>query len=125
MSSTVVPRVSRDRMTGIGARTSHLVVTSVFVGGCVLNLPDDRLRAWRRLTVATGLALLVTEARHSRDWPRQGRGLTTYAHVAVLGAGLASPRLAKPAVVSALVLGSVGSHLPRSVRTWIPFGSAR
>lgn len=120
MSPTPMPRVSRDRTVGISARTSHLLVTSVFVGGSVLNLPPERLSAWRRLTLVTGLALLVTEARHSRDWPYQGRGLTTYAHVAVLSAGVLGPRAAKVAAVSALLIGSVGSHLPKAVRTWVP-----
>lgn len=117
---SAVPRVSTDRMVGISARTSHLLVASALVGGRVFDVPNDRMIAWHRLTFATGLALLVTEARHSNDWPRQGRGYTTYAHVAVLGIGVVSPRAAKVAAVSALVIGSVGSHLPKAVRTWIP-----
>jgi hypothetical protein len=122
MMSPSGPHLSRDRLIGIAARTTHLIATSVYVGGRVMNESDGRLRRWRRLSVLTGVALLVTEARHSRDWPRQGRGLFVFAHVGVLAPAHLSPFAAKAAPLAALVIGSVGSHLPRSIRTWTIVG---
>ncbi|MHB9863580.1 hypothetical protein [Streptomyces sp. YIM S03343] len=118
MTASPAPHLSRDRLVGITARTAHLVAGSVYVGGRVVDRPEGELRIWRRLTVLTGVALLVTEARHSRDWPRQGRGLSTFAHVAALAPARLSPAAAKVSPLVALVIGSVGSHLSKSIRTW-------
>jgi hypothetical protein len=112
------PRVSAARQVAIAARTGHILVTSIYVGGMLWDVPAERLRVWRHLTVGTGAVLLVTEVRHSRNWPHQGRGLTTMAHVGVLVPGRRWPGLAKADAVAAMLIGSVGSHLPRSVRKW-------
>lgn len=112
------PYANAPRTVAILARTAHILATSVYLGGKVLNASDDSLRTWRRLTTVTGSVLLATEVTHSRNWAHQGRGLTTMAHVGVLAAGHVDSRLAKGAAVTALVIGSLGSHLPRSVRKW-------
>lgn len=111
-------RVSTARRVGISVRTAHILVSSIYLGGRLWDVPADRLRVWRLLTTLTGAALLVTEVRHNRSWPHQGRGLTTMAHLGVLVTGHLSPRLAKAAPVAAMLIGSLGSHLPRSVRKW-------
>ena len=118
MTRDDAPRVSAQRLAGIAARTAHILVTSVYLGGRLWDVPADKLRVWRYLTDVTGVALLVSETRHSRNWPHQGRGLTTMAHMGVLVSGHLWPRLAKAAPVAAMLIGSVGSHLPRSVRKW-------
>ena len=57
------------------------------------------------------------QASHSRHWLYQGRGLATVAHVAaIVVLGLAGASRAGAAL--ALVVGALGSHLPRSVRKW-------
>ena len=118
MTSDDAPRVSAERLTGISIRTAHIFVTSIYLGGRLWDVPAEKLRVWRYLTTVTGVALLVSETRHSPNWPHQGRGLTAMAHVGVLVPGHLSPRLAKAAPVAALLIGSVGSHLPRSLRKW-------
>ena len=112
------PRVSAERLAGISVRTAHILVTSVYLGGRLWDVPTEKLRVWRYLTTVTGVALLVSETRHSRNWPHQGRGLTTMAHVGVLVPGHLFPPLVKAAPVAAMLIGSVGSHLPRSLRKW-------
>jgi hypothetical protein len=112
------PHVSVQRLAGISVRTAHILVTSIYVGGKLWDVPAEKLRVWRYLTTATGVALLVSETRHSRNWPHQGRGLTTMTHVGVLVPGLLWPRLAKASPVAAMLIGSVGSHLPKSLRKW-------
>jgi hypothetical protein len=106
------------RTVAIAARTAHTLATSIYLGGKMLNASDQSLRPWRRIVTVTGSVLLVTEVTHSRNWAHQGRGIATMAHVGVLAAGHLDSKLAKGAAVAALVIGSVGSHLPRSIRKW-------
>ena len=113
------PYATAPRTVAIVARTTHILVTGIYLGGRMMNAPEESLRTWRRLTTLTGSVLLVTEVTHSpRNWAHQGRGMTTMAHVGVLTLGHLDSRLAKGAAVAALVIGSVGSHLPRTVRKW-------
>jgi hypothetical protein len=112
------PRVSAERLAGITVRTAHIIVTSIYVGGRLWDVPSEKLRVWRYLTTATGVMLLISEAGHSRNWPHQGRGLTTMAHIGALLPGHFDPKLAKASPVAAMLIGSVGSHLPRSLRKW-------
>jgi hypothetical protein len=105
------------RALGTALRTLHLGAMAVVVGGVVLGVAGPALRPWQVATVATGLGLLLSEASHSRHWIYQGRGLFTLAHVgALLALGFAGQTRAGAA--AALVLGALGSHLPRTVRKW-------
>jgi len=106
-----------SRALAIVLRTAHVLTMAVFVGGLHLSAPEASVRIWRLLTVATGAALLVSEMLHSRHWVYQGRGVATILHVAVL-ALLAADGMGRAATTAALVVGSVGSHLPRSMRKW-------
>lgn len=118
MTPETAPKVSAERLVGITIRTAHIVVTSIYVGGRLWDVPAERLRTWRNLTTATGVALLVSEVRHSPNWPHQGRGLTTMVHLGALVPGHLWPTLAKAAPVAAMVVGSIGSHLPKALRKW-------
>jgi hypothetical protein len=109
--------MSAGRAIGIALRTAHLGTVALLVGGA-FALPGSHRPLWGVLVLATGLGLLVSEASHSRHWIYQGRGLLTLAHVAVLGAIPLAPRLAPAALLLALAIGSVGSHLPGSLRKW-------
>jgi hypothetical protein len=110
-------RLSKERAIGIALRTGHLGAMAVLVGGAYFAAADPALHAWRALTGITGVALLATEVRHSRHWVYQGRGVVTLLHVAAL-ALLFVPGAGRVATMTALALGAVGSHLPRSVRKW-------
>jgi len=112
------PVVSAERLVGITIRTAHLVVTSIYVGGRLWNVPAENLRTWRNLTTATGVALLISEVSHSPNWSHQGRGLTTMVHLGALVPGHLWPQLAKASPVVAMVVGSIGSHLPKTLRKW-------
>ena len=118
MTPEATPMVSAERLIGITIRTAHIVVTSIYVGGRLWDVPAERLRTWRNLTTVTGMALLVSEIRHSPNWTRQGRGLTTMVHLGALVPGHLWPNLAKSAPVVAMVVGSIGSHLPKTLRKW-------
>lgn len=105
------------RAISIALRTAHLFAMAVFVGGLFAAAPDPSVRAWRLLTIATGAALLLSEATHGRHWIYQGRGVATLAHVGVL-ALLAVGGMDRSASAAALVIGAIGSHMPGSLRKW-------
>ena len=111
------PHSGAARAIGIALRTAHLGAMAVLVGGVELGAPGPSLRSWQVATFATGAALLASEASHSRHWVYQGRGLATLAHVgALLLLGFAGAN--RMGVAVALVVGALGSHLPRTVRKW-------
>ena len=103
------------RAVAVALRTAHLLCMAVFVGAVFAGGADPWLPTWRWLAFASGAGLLLTEVTHGRHWPWQGRGVATLAHVAVLGL-LGVPGLERWAVAAAGVVGSVGSHMPRSLR---------
>ncbi|HEU4386003.1 MAG TPA: hypothetical protein VFR85_21140 [Anaeromyxobacteraceae bacterium] len=105
------------RAVSVALRTAHLLAMAVFVGMIFAAGPDPVRTTWRWLAFATGGALLVTEVTHGRHWLWQGRGVATVAHVAVL-ALLAVQGMERWAVAAAVVVGSVGSHMPRTLRKW-------
>ncbi len=112
------PYTSAERVIGLTARTAHLLAVATYLGGKLLDVPDERLTLWRRLVVASGSALMISEAAHSRNWPHQVRGVVALAHAATLAATHLSPRVGKAAVVAALVTGAAGSHAPKAIRRW-------
>jgi hypothetical protein len=103
------------RAISIAVRTAHVGAMAVVVGGSHFSAPGSSLGTWTLGTVVTGLALLVSEMRHSRHWIHQGRGVIALAHLAPL-ALLAVDGMERAALAGALIAGAVGSHLPRSVR---------
>jgi hypothetical protein len=106
------------RSFNIAARTAHIGAMALLVGGRIFAVDHGSLRPWHVLTSLTGLALLASEASHSRHWVYQVRGLIVLAHVGAFALVAIAPRWARPAIVAALVLGSIGSHLPKAVRKW-------
>jgi hypothetical protein len=111
-------RSARERAIGITLRTAHLGAMAVLVGGVFFAAADPALHTWRVLTAATGVALLVTEISHSRHWVYQGRGVVTIVHVASLALVVVPLAGGRVAMMAALALGAVGSHLPKSLRKW-------
>jgi hypothetical protein len=105
------------RAIAIAARTAHLIAMAGYLGGRLAHGGQTPGR-WRLATTVTGGVLLATEATHSRHWPYQGRGVLVLAHVGILPLGHVAGRAGTPVAVAALVIGAVGSHLPRSIRKW-------
>jgi hypothetical protein len=105
------------RAVAIAARTAHLLAMAGYLGGRLNGRPASASR-WRTATTLTGAVLLATEASHSRHWPYQGRGLLVLAHVGILPFAHLAGRAEVPVAITALVIGAVGSHLPKSLRKW-------
>ena len=107
--------LSVPRAAGIALRTAHLGAMAVLAGGAWYAVPEPELRGPLVATALSGLLLLVSEASHSRHWVYQGRGLLVLAH---LGAFALVGAWGSSALMGALVIGAVGSHLPKGLRAW-------
>ena len=107
--------LSRARAVGIVLRTAHLLAMAVLAGGVWYGVPAGELRGALVATSLSGLGLLVSEASHSRHWVYQGRGLLVLAHLGAAGLAIA---WGSEALMAALVIGAVGSHLPKGLRAW-------
>jgi hypothetical protein len=88
---------------------------AVLAGGVWYGVPAGELRGALVATSLSGLGLLVSEASHGRHWVYQGRGLLVLAH---LGAAVLATAWGSGALMAALVIGAVGSHLPKGLRAW-------
>jgi hypothetical protein len=104
------------RAIALSLRTAHLGAMAMVVGAVYFAVPEPALRSWFAITAATGVGLLATEMSHSRHWAYQGRGVAAIAHVAALA--LLAAGWGRAGIALALVLGAVGSHLPKKVRKW-------
>jgi hypothetical protein len=106
------------RFVDIALRTAHVLVISVLFGGSVFRIPADQLVPWQRLAMTTGVMLIVSEIIHHTHWPTQIRGLMVFIHAGLLGLAIFRPDLAVLFLSASLVLGLVGSHLPKKIRYW-------
>jgi TctA family transporter len=106
------------RYLDIALRTAHVLVISVLFGGAVFRIPVDQLVPWQHLAMATGVMLIISEIIHHTHWPTQIRGLMVFIHAGLLGLSILRPDLAVIFLLSSLVLGLVGSHLPKKIRYW-------
>ena len=99
-------------------RCFHVGAASVLFGGVVLAVPFAALCSWHTLAIASGGALIVAEATHSRHWLYQLRGLMAITHVGLLALVHFRHDLLAPVLVAVLVTGVLGSHLPGYLRHW-------
>ena len=100
----------------IAARTVHIAAAGTLLGGHVFGIAPERLVPWLYWTVITGAALIAIEAYPSWRWCLEGR-----AAMVILKAVLVAlvPWLWPYRVfllMAVVVLGSVGSHMPRRFR---------
>ncbi len=118
MSLGSAKSITGRRTIEIAMRTAHIAAMALLVGGHHFSAASASLRPWHVLTAVTGVALLASEASHSRHWVYQARGLVSLVHVGVVALIVVAPGMARVAIAAALIIGSIGSHLPRTVRKW-------
>jgi TctA family transporter len=106
------------RFVDIALRTAHILAVSILLGGEVFNIPASQLLPLQRLTVVTGVALIVSEIFHRPHWATQIRGVMVFVHAGLLGLAIFRPDLAVPCLITALVVGMAGSHMPKIIRHW-------
>lgn len=109
-------RLGAARAVNIGLRTLHLLAMALAVGAARWAHGSGGEGRWLVAAALTGAGLLVVEAWASRGWVVQVRGLAALAHMGV--AGLAHLGAGSRGLLVALVIGAVGSHLPKGLRKW-------
>ncbi len=107
------------RALNIALRTAHLGAMAVLTGGVAFGVPGASSGSAAALTVATGAALLLSEMSHGPGWIAEGRGIVAILHV-LLAAALFAAGQGRAGAATALVVGAVGSHLPKTLRKWSP-----
>jgi hypothetical protein len=97
-------------------RTGHLAAMGVLVGGHVFAIGPERLLPWLYATIASGCGLILLEAYPTWRWCLEVRGMLV---IAKLFATCLVPwfwHYRVPILIAVVVLGSVGSHMPRRFR---------
>lgn len=106
------------RWLTIAMRTAHIATTGVLFGGLILAVDFVRMGSWHWLAVATGLALLTLEWLHDRRWPHRGKGLLVLLHMGLCILIHFIAALTVPLLWLILIIGCIGSHMPRRYRHW-------
>ena len=104
------------RALNIALRTAHIGAMGILLGGHAFDVPPERLKLSLWLTLGTGVALAAVEAGPRLLWFHQGRALLTMAKLALLCAVPLAWDYRLPILLTVIVLGSVGSHMPARFR---------
>lgn len=111
------PSIPYARAWNIAARTAHIAVIAVLVGGHAFDVANDSLYPILWLAIVTGAALVFLEAYSVRlRWLAQGRGLMVVVKVGLLLLIPLAWSLRLPILLAVIVLASVGSHMPGRFR---------
>jgi hypothetical protein len=111
------PRDFRGRRAlKILLRALHVLCVGVFVGGAVFGVPAGVARPWLWGTVGTGAAILVLDLHESAAFLLQVRGAVVVAKIALLATSHWWGALQIPLLAALVVVSSVSSHAPGSVR---------
>ena len=105
-----------ERALRMTVRTAHLAAMGILLGGHVFDLPPEKLFPAMLWTVGTGAAYALIELYCSFNWLFQIRGLMTLAKIGLV---LLIPVLWDQRIwilAAVLILGSVGTHMPATVR---------
>jgi len=108
--------LKHPRAWNIALRTAHIAAGGALFGGHVFDVGPERLVAWLWLTLLTGIALVMIEFRHGGRWPAEARGAMVLVKVLSLCALPWLWNYRVPLLAAVIVLGSVGSHMPKRLR---------
>jgi hypothetical protein len=103
------------------ARTVHLIAIAGLVGGHMFSAPLAPLRLLLYLSIVTGVAMCALEAYPNRHFFYEGWALLLWLKLVVLMLVPVLWSARKPILIVALVIASLGSHMPRALRHWMPF----
>ncbi|RPI76433.1 MAG: hypothetical protein EHM45_12930 [Desulfobacteraceae bacterium] len=111
-------RPAWTRVADIILRTAHVAMIGIVFGGAFFGVAFSRLILWNNLVIATGCGLIASEVYHCRHWFYQGSGVLGLIHIGLFGLIRLRPGLAAPLLTLSLILGMMGSHLPKKFRHW-------
>lgn len=109
-------RAGWARVFDIALRSVHIGVAGVLLGAVIFGQPTDTIHYWAWWTIGTGLGLLGSELYHTWRWLYQGGGLMFMLHAFCAVVLHLWPLYAAHLLWAALLIGAVGSHMPRSLR---------
>jgi len=118
--STFVPSVPRDFPLRRGLRTAlrvaHIFTAGTLLGGYIFEQPATVLEPWLVGTVVSGLLLLATDLYASFGVLCEVRGLVVLVKLVLLALAPFFWDARISLLVTALVIGAVGSHMPGAYR---------
>ena len=100
------------------ARAVHLIAIAGLVGGHMFGAPLAPLRLLLYLSIITGIAMCALEAYPNRHFFCEGWALLLWLKLVVLTLVLVFWNARTPILIVALVIASLGSHMPRAMRHW-------
>jgi len=106
----------RARVWNVLFRTVHIAATGLLLGGHAFGAQPAQLYLLLATAVATGLALIGLELATTPGWAYQGCALFVYAKLALVCLVPVAWAYRVPILLGVVVLASVGSHAPRSLR---------
>jgi len=121
-------RSLKGRLTGLRAlrmalRTLHIAAAAVTLGAAIFGQTPE---PWGGLLLGSGLAMVLLDVRKlGWDWLRYVQGASVLLKLALVALGLAWSPALLPGLWAALVVGSLVSHAPGSIRhaaLWGPAG---
>jgi len=111
------PSIPGARAWNIAWRTAHIAAIAVLVGGHAFNAAPDDLHPALWFAIITGAVLVFLEAFSVRlRWLAQGRGLLVLVKLLLLLLIPFAWPYRLPILLAAIVLASVGSHMPARFR---------
>lgn len=120
LSTLLLPSPPRslpgNRGISIVLRTTHLLTSSLLLGGHVFGVEPERLIVCLYATIASGAGLIVLELYRSCDWAYQGMGALVIVKTLMTAAAGVWWEQRVPLLVLVVILGSVGSHMPSRYR---------
>jgi hypothetical protein len=120
-TSGLISSLTTLRVYKLLARTVHLMAIAGLVGGHMFGAPLAPLRLLLYLSIITGVAMCALEAYPNRNFFYEGWALLLWLKLVVLMLVPVFWNARRPILIVALVIASLGSHMPRAVRHWRPF----
>jgi hypothetical protein len=111
-------RPAWTRVADIILRTAHVAMIGIVFGGTIFGVPFSQLILWNDLVLGTGCGLIASEVYHCRHWFYQGSGILGFIHIGLFGLIRLRPDWMVPLLTIALILGMMGSHMPKKFRHW-------
>jgi hypothetical protein len=94
----------------------HIAAIGILLGGHVFAVPDMRLLAFLYLSIVSGAGLIGIELYSSCKWFYQGKGLLVLIKLLLVAAVAVFWEQRVWLLLLAVVIGSVGSHMPGRFR---------
>lgn len=97
-------------------RALHILTGGTLLGGCIFSQSPEAIKPWLLGTMASGFLLLATDLHASLAVLCEVRGALTVGKLLLLAIVPALASVSATVAAIALMIGAVGSHLPRRYR---------